>query len=212
MKYSSKVGNSIKRAFNYLSILRCYFKSFYVRYEDDGKPREVQYHILRELDYSTQGKEGRDESQEYIDLTIEQKMKPLLLQLQKSFMTYDLRNVTKLGMYATRIYEFLKQYEVIGNRTFEIEEMKRMFELEKEYPRFPNFFQKVIQPAVKEINKLRNDKPKPKQTEFLVTPLSINLQKKRNHLKKQPLSKLLNFHRLNQIDCLGFFMRKSSKI
>ncbi len=180
-------------------------KSFYVRYEDDGKPREVQYHILRELDYSTQGKEGRDESQEYIDLTIEQKMKPLLLQLQKSFTTYDLRNVTKLGMYATRIYELLKQYEVIGNRTFEIEEMKRMFELEKEYPRFPNFFQKVIQPAVKEINKytdlnigeveklkegrrvvglyfhfhkkgeeeinkLRNDKPKPKQTELFVAP------------------------------------------
>jgi plasmid replication initiation protein len=174
-------------------------KSFYVQYEDNGKPREVQYHILRELDYSTQGKDGRDESQEYIDLTIEQKMKPLLLQLQKSFTTYDLRNVTKLGMYAIRIYELLKQYEVIGNRTFEIEEMKRMFELEKEYPRFPNFFQKVIQPAVKEINKntdinireveklkegrrvvglyfhfhkkgeeeinkLRNDKPKPKQT------------------------------------------------
>lgn len=128
-------------------------KSFYVRYEDDGKPREVQYHILREIDYSTQGKEGRDESQEYIDLTIEQKMKPLLLQLQKSFTTYDLRNVTKLGMYATRVYELLKQYEVIGNRTFKIEEMKRMFELEKEYPRFPNFFQKVIQPAVREINK-----------------------------------------------------------
>lgn len=128
-------------------------KSFYVRYEDDGKPREVQYHILREIDYSTQSKEGRDESQEYIDLTIEQKMKPLLLQLQKSFTTYDLRNVTKLGMYATRVYELLKQYEVIGNRTFKIEEMKRMFELEKEYPRFPNFFQKVIQPAVKEINK-----------------------------------------------------------
>ncbi len=128
-------------------------KSFYVRYEDYGKPREVQYHILRQIDYSTQGKEGRDDSQEYIDLTIEQKMKPLLLQLQRSFTTYDLRNVTKLGMYATRIYELLKQYEVIGNRTFKIEEMKRMFELEKEYPRFPNFFQKVIQPAVREINK-----------------------------------------------------------
>lgn len=182
-------------------------KSFYVRYEDDGKPREVQYHILRELDYSTQGKEGRDARQEYIDLTIEQKMKPLLLQLQKSFTTYDLRNVTKLGMYATRIYELLKQYEVIGNRTFKIEEMKRMFELEKEYPRFPNFFQKVIQPAVKEINKytdlnigeveklkegrrvvglyfhfhkkgedevnkLRNNKPKPKQTELFTHSVS----------------------------------------
>lgn len=128
-------------------------KSFYVRYEDKGKPREMQYHILRKIDYSTQGKEGRSENQEYIDLTIEQEMKPFLLQLQKSFTTYDLRNVTKLGTYAIRIYELLKQYEVIGNRTFEYEEMKRMFELEKEYPRFPNFYQKVIQPAVREINR-----------------------------------------------------------
>ena len=80
-------------------------KSFYVRYEDKGKPREMQYHILRKIDYSTQGKEGRSENQEYIDLTIEQEMKPFLLQLQKSFTTYDLRNETKLGTYAIRIYE-----------------------------------------------------------------------------------------------------------
>ena len=129
-------------------------KSFYVQYEDKGKPRETQYHILRKLDYSTQSKEGgREDQQEYIDLTIEQEMKPFLLQLQKSFTTYELRNVTKLGAYPMRFYELLKQYEVIGNRLLKFEELKRMFELEKEYPRFPNFFQKIIQPAVRDINK-----------------------------------------------------------
>jgi hypothetical protein len=76
-----------------------------------------------------------------------------LLQLQKSFTTYELRNVTKLGAYPMRFYELLKQYEVIGNRLLKFEELKRMFELEKEYPRFPNFFQKIIQPAVRDINK-----------------------------------------------------------
>lgn len=129
-------------------------KSFFVNYEVDGVEREVQYHILRKIDYLKQAEDGRQtESQEYIDVTVEQEMRPLLLQLQKNFTAYDLRNVRKLGAYPVRIYELLKQYESLGGRTIGVEEVKRMLELTTEYPRFPNFFQKVIQPAVREINK-----------------------------------------------------------
>jgi plasmid replication initiation protein len=128
-------------------------KSFYVRYENNGKPREVQYHILRKIDYSVQEKGGREDTQEYIDLTIEQEMKPFLLQLQKSFTTYDFQNITQLGVYSIRIYELLKQYESIGSRYLSFEELKRMMELEKEYALFGLFFQKIITPSVKEINK-----------------------------------------------------------
>jgi plasmid replication initiation protein len=128
-------------------------KSFYVRYENNGKPREVQYHILRKIDYSVQEKGNREETQEYIDLTIEQEMKPFLLQLQKSFTTYDFQNITQLGVYSIRVYELLKQYESIGSRYLTFEELKRMMELEKEYALFGLFFQKIITPSVKEINK-----------------------------------------------------------
>lgn len=128
-------------------------KSFYVRYENNGKPREVQYHILRKIDYSVQEKSGREDTQEYIDLTIEQEMKPFLLQLQKSFTTYDFQNITQLGVYSIRIYELLKQYESIGSRYLSFEELKRMMELEKEYALFGLFFQKIITPSVKEINR-----------------------------------------------------------
>ena len=127
-------------------------KSFYVRYEDSGSPREVRYHILRKIDYSTLGKEGRVESQEYIDITIEQEMKPFLLQLQRSFTTYDLRNIVKLGVYPIRIYELLKQYETIGRRTLVYEELKTMLELEH-YSAFGTFYQRIVAPAVEEINK-----------------------------------------------------------
>ncbi len=128
-------------------------KSFYVRYEEKGNPREVRYHILRKIDYSTADKEsGRVESQEYIDVSIEQEMKPFLLQLQKNFTTYDLRNIVKLGVYPIRIYELLKQYETFGKRTLDYEELKRMLELEH-YSAFGTFFQRVITPAVEEINK-----------------------------------------------------------
>ncbi|MBI1226033.1 MAG: RepB family plasmid replication initiator protein [Bacteroidetes bacterium] len=128
-------------------------KSFFVSYEKDGTTREVQYHILRKIDYLKDGRDGQPrESQEYIDVTIEQEMKPFFLQLQRNFTAYDLRNVVKLGAYPIRVYELLKQYESIGERTMDIEEIKRMFEITKEYQRFPDFFRWVVSPAIKEIN------------------------------------------------------------
>lgn len=130
-------------------------KSFFVSYETDGATREVRYHILRKIDYLKEGQEGRagGESQEYVDVTVEQEMKPLLLQLQRNFTAYDLRNVVKLGVYPMRIYELLKQYEGIGSRTLSVEEMKKMFELTTEYARFPDFNRWVIKPAMRDINK-----------------------------------------------------------
>ena len=73
--------------------------------------------------------------------------------LTRHFTTYDFENIAHLGLYSIRIYELLKQYETIGHRTLEFEEMKRMFELQDKYPLFANFFSKIITPSVKEINK-----------------------------------------------------------
>lgn len=124
-----------------------------ISYEVGGVVRETLYHIIRKVDYMKEGESGRRiESHEYIDVTVEQEMKPLLLQLQKNFTAYDLRNVVRLGVYPIRIYELLKQYETIGKRTITIEDIKKMFELKHEYPRFSNFYQKVIKPAIEEIN------------------------------------------------------------
>lgn len=128
-------------------------KSFFVNYEENGVVREKQYHILREIDYLKPGQESKaTESQEYIDVTVEQKMRPLLLQLQRNFTAYDLRNIVKLGVYPVRVYELLKQYESIGHRKLEVEEMKKMFEVVDQYKLFADFYRWVITPAVKEIN------------------------------------------------------------
>ena len=129
-------------------------KVFNISNEDNGFQRETEYHIIRSINYLTEGEQGKTgtESQEYIDITIDPDMKPLLLQLKSNFTAYDLRNIVKLGAYPVRVYELLKQYESIGERTLEFEEMKRMFELTTEYPHFANFYQKIIQPAVEDIN------------------------------------------------------------
>lgn len=124
-----------------------------VAYEKEGTTREVLYHIIRKVDYLKESEPNvSNEKHEYIDVMIEDEMKPFLLELQKNFTYYDLRNVVKLGVYPIRIYELLKQYEGIGKRTLKVEEIKRMFELTTEYPRFSNFYQKIIQPAIREIN------------------------------------------------------------
>jgi plasmid replication initiation protein len=121
---------------------------------ESGIKRDKEYHIVRTVDYMADGEEQKvgANNEEFIDVTFEPEMKPLLLQLKGSFTAYDLRNVVKLGTYPVRIYELLKQYESIGNRTLSFEEMKRMFELENEYPLFANFYQRIIEPSVADIN------------------------------------------------------------
>ncbi len=128
-------------------------KVFNVSNEENGFQRETEYHIIRSVNFLSEGEKGRGvESQEFIDITFDPQMKPMLLQLQRNFTAYDLRNVVKLGTYPVRVYELLKQYESIGERTLGFEEMKRMFELTEEYPLFGNFYQKVIAPSVRDVN------------------------------------------------------------
>jgi plasmid replication initiation protein len=129
-------------------------KTLHINYQEGNFTREKEYHIIRSTDYLKEGQTGEGiQNQEYIDVTIEPEMKPLLLQLQKNFTAYDLSNVSRLSAQSVRIYELLKQYESLEGRVLDIDYMKRILEYDKEYPDFSNFHQWVIKPAVKEINK-----------------------------------------------------------
>jgi len=130
-------------------------KKFVLNYEEKGVKREKLYHILRTVDVMQDGEEGKSgaTNNEYIDVVVEDVMRPLLLQLQKNFTAYDLQNVVKLGVYPIRVYELLKQYQTIGHRTIRVDEMKLMFEVEDKYRMFGDFNRWVIRPAIKEINK-----------------------------------------------------------
>ena len=126
-------------------------KSVQVNYEADGVKRKAELHLVRKIDYLQEGQK-HVENHEYIDVTIEQEMKPLLLQLKNNFTAYDMRNVIKLGVYSVRLYELLKQYESIGWRMMKVDEMKSMFQVEELYKLFGDFYRWVIAPAEKEIN------------------------------------------------------------
>lgn len=138
-------------------------KVFNVTDYAEGHKRETEYHIIRTVNYASEGQK-MDAGKEYIDITIDPEMKPLLLELGhtykggkltkgEAYTAYDMRNIEKLGTYHVRIYELLKQYQKIKWRVLEVEELKRMFELTSEYPLFANFFQKVVKPAYDKINK-----------------------------------------------------------
>ena len=130
-------------------------KSVQINYEDNGVERTKEVHLIGTIDYLREGhrKVADIGNHEYIDVTIQQEMRPFLLQLSKNFTAYDLRNITKLSVYAIRLYELLKQYETFGVRTLSIDEMKAMFQVEEQYTLYADFYRWVIKPSEGEINK-----------------------------------------------------------
>jgi plasmid replication initiation protein len=126
-----------------------------INYEENGHKREKIYHLLRYVDVLKEGRAGAKdiEQHEYIDVVVEDHMRPFLLQLQRNFTTFENRITKRLGSTSTRIYEFIKQYQAIGHRKLYIDDMKQMMQMETEYPKFSNFYQKVITPSVRDINK-----------------------------------------------------------
>jgi hypothetical protein len=95
-----------------------------------------------------------NESEGTIDIRFDPFLRPYLLELKKNFTSYKLENVVKLkSTYAIRIYELLKQYEKLQERTFFLTDLRKMLGAEDIYPAYGNFKQRVIAPAQKELKK-----------------------------------------------------------
>lgn len=95
-----------------------------------------------------------NESDGTIDIRFDPFLRPFLLQLKREFTSYKLENVVKLkSSYAIRIYELLKQYEKIEERTFLLDDLRQMLGAEDIYPAYGNFKQRVLIPAQKELKK-----------------------------------------------------------
>lgn len=95
-----------------------------------------------------------NESEGTIDIRFDPFLRPYLLELKRNFTSYKLENVVKLkSTYAIRIYELLKQYEKIQERTFLLTDLRKMLGAEDVYPAYGNFKQRVLAPAQKELKK-----------------------------------------------------------
>ena len=95
-----------------------------------------------------------NETEGTIDIRFDPFLRPYLLELKREFTSYKLENVVKLkSSYSIRLYELLKQYEKLQERTFDLQTLRQMLGVENIYPAYGNFKQRVLIPAQKELQK-----------------------------------------------------------
>lgn len=81
-------------------------------------------------------------------------LKPFFLLLNQKFTRYKLGNILHLrSNYSIRLYELLKSYEGLTERTFTVEELRAKLGVQDKYPVWINFRQRVIDHAQNEIAK-----------------------------------------------------------
>ncbi len=112
---------------------------------------------IKETDGDLQG--GWISSAKYFDgegaveLRFDPLLKPYLLALKKEFTRYQLKNTIRLkSAYSVRIYELLKQYQGVGRRVFQIDELRACLGVpENKLPLFGNLKARVLERARKEL-------------------------------------------------------------
>ena len=79
---------------------------------------------------------------------------PYLAELNECFTSYSLSNIVKMSStYGVRIYEILMQWIAVGEREVSVEWLKDILLLQDKYKTMCNFKARVLDPAIKDINK-----------------------------------------------------------
>ncbi|QJX80921.1 replication initiation protein [Priestia megaterium] len=79
-------------------------------------------------------------------------LKPFFLALSEKFTRYKLKNILNLrSSHSIRMFELLKSYEGLSERTFTVDELREKLGLEGKYDVWNNFKQRVLQHTQKEI-------------------------------------------------------------
>ena len=88
-----------------------------------------------------------------IHFNFSESLRPYLLRLKEKFTEYDYHNVIQIkSSYSIRIYELLKQYELIRRRKFKVDELRSILGIEKgKYSNYADFKRKIILTAQKEL-------------------------------------------------------------
>lgn len=88
-----------------------------------------------------------------IEVRFDKVLKPFFLKLEGNFIQYTFQQISQLkSTYSIRLFELLKQYAPIGERTFDIDYLRLLIGADDIYPLYANFKQRVILRAIKEIH------------------------------------------------------------
>lgn len=92
-----------------------------------------------------------------IKVRVDEDLVPFLFELKKQFTQYELYNILAMKSgYSVRLYELMKSYEFQKQKSFELDELKKIFMVEnvKSYSDFSLFRARVLEISVNEINEL----------------------------------------------------------
>ena len=86
-------------------------------------------------------------------LSFHSALKPFLIELKQRYLVYDIRNILSLtSIYSIRLFELLKQYQKIGKRRFQIDELKSLLSIEpNEYTLYGHFKDRIIKKTQKDL-------------------------------------------------------------
>ena len=167
--------------------------------------------------------------EQFVELEFSPKLRPWLLELQKSYTKYQLKYAMHLrSFYAIRIYLLLKQYfPRIPDRTFDLEILRSILGIEKnEYKNFKDLRLRIIQPAQKDLTDnadiafdfeaiktegkkigrlkflIRANMPKPKQCVLVIPPSQEQLieQSQEEENRKTEYYNALSDEKKNEIE------------
>jgi plasmid replication initiation protein len=106
----------------------------------------IQTHFMSSIIY----KEG----QAYITYSFDPLLKPHLLRLKSSFCSFDVRNVLDMkSIYSVRIYQLLKSFEGLKQRSITVEELKRILGVENKYKLFADFKRHILEISKRDCKK-----------------------------------------------------------
>jgi plasmid replication initiation protein len=93
------------------------------------------------------------DGESYILFEVPKKIKPILAATNERYKDFVLENFIGISsFYSKRIYELLKQYEKIGERTFTIDNLRNVLAIEEnEYQLYGNFKKRVVDKAQEDL-------------------------------------------------------------
>ena len=110
---------------------------------DPDNKREIQVSWLSSADYY----------QGQVKLSFSPRLKPYLLQLKEKFTSINVIDLMQFkSVHAIRIYELLKQYQDIGERSLSIKEIKDCCGVGDKLKQYIHFEKKLLVTAQREIN------------------------------------------------------------
>ena len=136
-----------------------------------------------------------------ISIQFHEDLAPYILNLQSHYTKYKLGYVMNFkSEYSFRIYELLKEYEKIGERTIPVDDLRNLLFIEKDtYTKYSHFKERVIKTALTEINKYSDitanliaEEKQGKKVVGLVFEIKANYY-------KYPIDNLLDYEQLRKM-------------